>query len=82
MFQYCLVIALLSCSCVVRANPVLLELSSADRQAILDAVNLYRSDAATRFGASNLQVVVNTLSLSLLLQGIGCLFFYRSGVKD
>ena len=61
MTEYCLFLLLLNFFWGIGVHSLLYELSSEERQELLDAHNMYRSDTAVRFGAANIQVMVNKL---------------------
>ena len=63
MLNYCLLIALFSGGLEVGAHPVMYNISYEEKQELLKAHNLFRSDAAVRFDAADMQVVVNTIHL-------------------
>ena len=58
MFNYYLIITLLTCVWEIRSHPVLYEFSNEEKQALLDTHNYYRSDAVLRFGASDMCALV------------------------
>ena len=61
MTKFCLFLLLLNFFWGIRVHSLLFELSSEERQMLLDAHNMYRRDAAVRFGVANIQVMVNKL---------------------